>query len=71
MRSMKIDIEFALLDELGLLFRMLGTSETAVCSAGNLLRAIRQLREAFALGLLDDITYGKLSLMCYFEVTER
>ena len=43
---------YSLADELGLLFRMLRTGGPA-CRAANLLRALRQNRQAAALGLLE------------------
>lgn len=46
--------EFSLSDELGFLFHMFTLSNGAVCQAQNLLRALRQIREASALGLLED-----------------
>jgi len=49
------DIEFSLIGELSLLFRMLATSGGIVCQAANLLRALRQSKEALALGLLEGV----------------
>ena len=46
--------EFSLSDELGFLFHMFTLSNGAVCQAQNLLRALRQIREASALGLLEE-----------------
>lgn len=45
--------EFSLSDELALLFRMLASESGHACQATNLLRALRQSREATALGLLE------------------
>ena len=45
--------EFSLLDELALLFRMLASESGHACQATNLLRALRQSREATGLGLLE------------------
>eukprot|EP00208_Stichococcus_sp_RCC1054_P007145 CAMPEP_0206139688 /NCGR_PEP_ID=MMETSP1473-20131121/7013_1 /ASSEMBLY_ACC=CAM_ASM_001109 /TAXON_ID=1461547 /ORGANISM="Stichococcus sp, Strain RCC1054" /LENGTH=1376 /DNA_ID=CAMNT_0053533577 /DNA_START=121 /DNA_END=4251 /DNA_ORIENTATION=- len=47
------DKEFCLSCELGFLFRMLFAAKGAACQATNLLRALRQNREAGALGLLE------------------
>lgn len=47
--------EFNLLDEMSLLFRMLSTARGQVCQAANLLRALRQSKEALALGLLEGV----------------
>ncbi|KAK9820479.1 hypothetical protein WJX72_010776 [[Myrmecia] bisecta] len=47
------DKEFSLACELSLLFRMLATAKGQACQATNLLRALRQNREAAALGLLE------------------
>jgi PAB-dependent poly(A)-specific ribonuclease subunit 2 len=49
------DTEFSLMGELSLLFRMLATSGGNVCQAANLLRALRQSKEALALGLLEGV----------------
>ena len=49
------DAEFSLMGELSLLFRMLATAGGAVCAAANLLRALRQNKEALALGLLEGV----------------
>jgi PAB-dependent poly(A)-specific ribonuclease subunit 2 len=49
------DTEFSLMGELSLLFRMLATSGGIVCQAANLLRALRQSKEALALGLLEGV----------------
>jgi PAB-dependent poly(A)-specific ribonuclease subunit 2 len=49
------NLEFALLDEMSLLFRMLATARGQVCQAANLLRALRQSKEALALGLLEGV----------------
>ena len=46
-------LEFSLLDELSLLFRMLACESGHACQATNLLRALRQSREATGLGLLE------------------
>uniref|UniRef100_A0A7S3VSI1 PAN2 UCH domain-containing protein n=2 Tax=Dunaliella tertiolecta TaxID=3047 RepID=A0A7S3VSI1_DUNTE len=48
------DSEFCLACELGLLFRCMAASHGKPCQAANLLRALRQIREAAALGLLDS-----------------
>jgi hypothetical protein len=50
----KAEEEFSLLDEAGLLFRMLLLGGPAACQAANLLRALRQNRGAAALGLLES-----------------
>ncbi len=47
------DAEFSLADELGLLFRMLAGGGPGPRAASNLLRALRQNRQAAALGLLE------------------
>ncbi|KAK9843491.1 hypothetical protein WJX81_005692 [Elliptochloris bilobata] len=47
------DAPYSLADELGLLFRMLAAGGPAACRAANLLRALRQNRQAAALGLLE------------------
>lgn len=47
------DAEFCLACELLFLFRMMLTSEGTPCRASHLLRALRQNREAAALGLLE------------------
>lgn len=49
------DVEFSLMGELSLLFRMLATAGGMVCQAANLLRALRQNKEALALGLLEGV----------------
>lgn len=49
-------LEFSLLDELGLLFRMLASESGHACQATNFLRALRQSREATGLGLLEGHT---------------
>ena len=49
------DVEFSLMGELSLLFRMMATAGGAVCQAANLLRALRQSKEALALGLLEGV----------------
>ena len=46
-------LEFSLLDELALCFRMLASEAGHACQATNLLRALRQSREATGLGLLE------------------
>lgn len=46
-------LEFSLLDELALCFRMLASESGHACQATNLLRALRQSREATGLGLLE------------------
>lgn len=46
-------LEFSLLDELSLLFRMLARESGLACQAANLLHALRQSREALGLGLLE------------------
>ncbi|KAA6420071.1 MAG: PAB-dependent poly(A)-specific ribonuclease subunit 2, partial [Trebouxia sp. A1-2] len=45
--------EFSLSCEMSLLFRMLYTARGSVCQASNLFRALRQNKEAAALGLLE------------------
>ena len=50
--------EFSLLDELALLFRMLASESGHACQATNLLRALRQAREAGGLGLLEGHASG-------------
>jgi Ubiquitin carboxyl-terminal hydrolase len=45
--------EFSLVDELALLFRMLAAPGSKICQASNMLRALRQSREAAALGLVE------------------
>eukprot|EP00884_Botryococcus_braunii_P016717 jgi/Botrbrau1/3729/Bobra.0363s0014.1 len=45
--------EFSLVDELALLFRMLAAPGSKICQASNMLRALRQSREAVALGLVE------------------
>lgn len=47
------DREFSLVDELALLFRMLAAPGSKICQASNMLRALRQSREAVALGLVE------------------
>ncbi len=47
------NLEFSLLDELALCFRMLASEAGHACQATNLLRALRQSREATGLGLLE------------------
>ncbi|KAL0035726.1 hypothetical protein WJX77_000104 [Trebouxia sp. C0004] len=47
------DKEFSLSCEMSLLFRMLYTARGSVCQASNLFRALRQNKEAAALGLLE------------------
>lgn len=49
------EAEFSLTDELSFLFRMLGTPNAGVCQAANFLRALRQSKEAMALGLLEGV----------------
>lgn len=49
------DAEFSLMGELSLLFRMLATAGGHVCQSANLLRALRQSKEAMALGLLEGV----------------
>lgn len=46
-------VEFSLLDEMSLCFRMLASESGHACQATNLLRALRQSREATGLGLLE------------------
>ena len=60
LQSLHIYSELSLLDELGLLFRMMATAGAVVVNASNLLRTLRFMREAFVLGLLEDIGNGKL-----------
>ncbi|KAK9865738.1 hypothetical protein WJX84_006968 [Apatococcus fuscideae] len=47
------DKEFSLTGELALLFRMLHSAQSEACQAANLLRALRQSRDARALGLVE------------------
>ena len=47
------NLEFSLLDELALCFRMLASESGHACQATNLLKALRQSREATGLGLLE------------------
>ena len=47
------DAEWSLCDEVALLFRMLDDGSGRACQASNLLRALRQNRQAVALGLLQ------------------
>ena len=48
-------VEFSLTDEMSFLFRMLATAGGAPCQAANLLRCLRQSKEAAALGLLEGV----------------
>lgn len=52
--------EFSIIGELSLLFRMMSTKGATVCQTANLLRALRQSREAVALGLIEG-TKGERS----------
>ena len=47
------DTEFSLVDEAALLVRMLGAAKGGAVAASNVLRALRQSRQAAALGLLE------------------
>jgi PAB-dependent poly(A)-specific ribonuclease subunit 2 len=49
------DHEFCLVCEIHFLFRMLALAHGIPCQAANLLQALRQVREAAALGLLDGL----------------
>ena len=49
------DHEFCLVCEIHFLFRMLSSAHGIPCQAANLLQALRQVREAAALGLLDGL----------------
>lgn len=62
-------LEFSLLDELALCFRMLASEAGHACQATNFLRALRQSREATGLGLLEGNRQQSSSRSADIEVS--